>query len=316
MRQEQYTVPVGAAGFRFVRSYAPGGGDADRTLVIVHGVGEHSGRYDHFVRRAIERHWNVIAGDLQGHGQSDGVPTHLDDFDQYLADLDAIWKRFGLEPQRTALFGHSMGGLVCARFAETRPDRIGALVLSSPLLGFAVRVPPLKRTFGRVCLRVAPRFRFRSQIPESHITRNLEALQARARDPLSNRTVTAGWYFRVLDALSDVWEAAERIQAPLLVLQGDADRIVNPEAPLGWIARAGSCDKSLRLLHGHLHELLNEPGWEGTIAGVLDWLEARVKDAAHDYASSGTAAPPLIGQIAQKIGARTFKLPEIPRRRA
>lgn len=276
MRQEQFTVPVGSAGFRFVRSYAPDAEDADRTLVIVHGVGEHSGRYEHFVRSAVARGWCVLAGDLQGHGQSDGVPTHLDDFDQYLADLDAIWSRFEIDPQRTALYGHSMGGLVCARYAETRPRSSAALVLSSPLLGFAIRVPPLKKTFGRVCLSLAPRFRFRSRIPESHITRNLEALQARSRDPLSNRTVTAGWYFRVLDALYDVWQEADRIQVPLLVLQGDADRIVNPEAPLGWLARVGSRDKSLRLLAGHLHELINEPGWQGTVAGVLDWLETRI----------------------------------------
>jgi alpha-beta hydrolase superfamily lysophospholipase len=149
-------------------------------------------------------------------------------------------------------------------------------VLSSPLLGFAIRVPPLKKTFGRVCLTVAPRFRFRSKIPESFITRNSEALQIRASDPLSNRTVTAGWYFRVLDALCEAWQDAGRIEVPLLVMQGDADRVVSPDAPLGWITRVGSRDKSLRLLSGHLHELINEPGWQGTVTGVLDWLERRV----------------------------------------
>jgi lysophospholipase len=276
MRQQQFSVPVGETGTRFVRRYAPDGDEADRTLVIVHGVGEHSGRYEHFVRGAVERGWCVLAGDLQGHGQSDGVPTHLDDFAQYLADLDAIWTWFGLNPRRTALYGHSMGGLVCARFAESRPESIAALVLSSPLLGFAIRVPPLKKTFGRVCLTVAPRFRFRSKIPESFITRNTEALQIRASDPFSNRTVTAGWYFRVLDALCEAWQDAGRIEVPLLVMQGDADRVVSPDAPLGWITRVGSSDKSLRLLSGHLHELINEPGWQGTVAGVLDWLEERV----------------------------------------
>lgn len=279
MRQQQHTVAVEGAGVRFVRRYEPDRSTSERALVIVHGVGEHSGRYEHFVARAVDRGWTVIAGDLQGHGQSEGVPTHLDDFGQYLADLDAIWRHFNLPPQHTALYGHSMGGLVSARFAETRPDRIAALILSSPLLGFAIRVPPLKRTFGRICLKVAPQFRFRSQIPETLITRNPEALQLRASDPLSNRTVTAGWYFRVLDALCDVWHDAERVSAPLLLLQGDGDQIVSPEAPLDWFAKAGSRDKSLRLLKEHLHELLNEPGWPGTIAGILDWLDCRIPAA-------------------------------------
>lgn len=282
MRQQQHRVAVDGAGARFVRQYDPDRTIDDRVLVIVHGVGEHSGRYEHFVTRAVERGWTVIAGDLLGHGQSEGVPTHLDDFGQYLADLDAIWSRFSLPSGRTALYGHSMGGLVSARFTETRPERVSALILSSPLLGFAIQVPPLKRTFGRICLRVAPQFRFRSHIPETHITRNPEALQQRATDPLANRTVTAGWYFRVLDALYDVWQDADRAVAPLLILQGDCDRIVSPEAPLDWFTRAGSRDKSLRVLNDHLHELLNEPGWPGTISGILDWLDRRVPPKARD----------------------------------
>ena len=137
-----------------------------------------------------------------------------------------------------------MGGLVSARFAETRPERVAALILSSPLLGFALRVPPLNRTFGRICLRVAPQFRFRSQIPETHITRNPEALQQRAADPLANRTVTAGWYFRVLDALCDVWQDAGRAVAPLLILQGDCDRIVVPKRrSTGSPARAAATSR-------------------------------------------------------------------------
>lgn len=289
MRQQQHTVAVESAGVRFVRRYEPESLAGERTLVIVHGVGEHSGRYEHFVTRAVERGWTVVAGDLRGHGQSEGVPTHLDDFGQYLADLDAIWSYFRFEAGRTAIYGHSMGGLVSARYAETRPGSCGAMVLSSPLLGFGMRVPPLKRTFGRICLRVAPQFRFRSRIPEAHITRNPEALQLRATDPLANRTVTAGWYFRVLDALCEVWQDAGQLQIPLLLLQGDADRIVNPESPLAWFARAGSRDKSLRLLKGHLHELLNEPGWPGTVSGILDWLEERVVGERTDATSSVAA---------------------------
>ena len=309
MRQQQHTVVVDGAGIRFVRRYEPEHAADDRTLVIVHGVGEHSGRYEHFVTRAVERGWTVIAGDLQGHGQSEGVPTHLDDFGQYLADLDAIWNHFVLPPERTALYGHSMGGLVSARFAETRPERIAALILSSPLLGFAIQVPALKRTFGRICLRVAPQFRFKSQIPETHITRNPDALQQRATDPLANRTVTAGWYFRVLDALCDVWQDADRVHAPLLILQGDGDRIVSTEAPLDWFTRAGSRDKSLRLLSEHLHELLNEPGWPGTIAGILDWLDRRVP-AAQD-APVQAPADRRIPTRAAAAGGSTITAPSL-----
>jgi lysophospholipase len=265
-----------------VRRYAPSQGNAARQLVLVHGAGEHSGRYEHFIDSAVNRGWSVVAGDLRGHGRSSGVPTHLDDFDHYLSDLDAIWQYFQLRPATTALFGHSLGGLIAARYAQTRPKNLSALVLSSPLLGFGVRVPRLKWTLGRVCLFVAPRTRFRTTIKPEQVTRNEQARRIREQDPLSNRTVTAGWYFRVLDALCEAWSDAPRLESPLLLLQGDADRIVNAESPLKWFPKAASRDKSLWLIPGHLHELLNEPGWEETSRCILEWLDHRVPRGSKD----------------------------------
>ncbi|REJ86553.1 MAG: alpha/beta fold hydrolase [Planctomycetota bacterium] len=276
MRSEHRRIPISDVEERFVRVVTPGEPAGGRTLVIVHGVGEHSGRYEHFIRTAVSRGWTVIAGDLRGHGNSTGVPTHLDCFSQYLDDLNTIWEHFELDARPTALFGHSMGGLVATRFAQTFPDRVAAVVLSSPLLAFGVRVPPLKRTFGRVCLYVAPHKRFQSTIPLEHITSNESALQLRINDPLANRSVTAGWYFRVMDALYSAWQEADRLTAPLLLLQGEADQVVRAEAPLDWYPNVGSADKSLHLLPGLLHELLNEPGWKGTIDRILGWLEHRI----------------------------------------
>jgi lysophospholipase len=260
----------------FVRRYTPGRPDADRTLVLVHGAGEHGGRYEHFVAAALDRQWNIIAGDLRGHGQSGGTPTHLDHFGQYLDDLDAVWSHFDLVPERTAVLGHSLGGLVAARFAQTRPDRLAALVLSSPLLAFGMRVPRLKRTLGRMCLLVAPRTRFRTTVRPEQITRSADVLTLRRSDPFTNRTVTAGWYFRVLDALYDCWCDAPRLTSPLLLLQGEADEIVHAEAPYRWWPQTAAHDKSLWVLPGHLHELLNEPGWPQTADRILTWLDARV----------------------------------------
>jgi lysophospholipase len=267
--------------------------------VLVHGAGEHSGRYEHFIDRAVTHGWSVIAGDLRGHGRSSGVPTHLDDFEHYLSDLDALWQHFELRSESTALFGHSLGGLIAARYAQTRPQNLAALVLSSPLLGFGIRVPRLKWTLGRVCSLVAPRTRFRTTIRPEQVTRNEQARLIREQDPLSNRTVTAGWYFRVLDALCDGWSDAPRLETPLLLLQGDADRIVNAEAPLKWFPTAGSRDKSLWLIPGHLHELLNEPGWEGTSHRIIAWLNHRLPRISDDRLGSGESVPDGASSMAE-----------------
>lgn len=261
---------------RFVRRCGPAAGSADRTLLIVHGAGEHSGRYSHIVPQVVARGWNIIAGDLSGHGRSGGVATHLDRFDQYLEDLDAVFRHFRLEPERTALFGHSMGGLVATRFAQSRPGQIAALVLSAPLLAFGMRVPVARRILGRVCLAVAPRTRFQTRVQLADITRSEDAIRRRIEDPLTNRTVTAGWYFRVHAALRDVSSEAAKMQVPLLLMQGAADRIVSPERAVAWYVGVGSADKSLWLFRDHLHELLNEPDWSRTLDQVVDWLDVRI----------------------------------------
>ncbi|MEW4527588.1 lysophospholipase [Maioricimonas sp. JC845] len=259
----------------FVRIY----GDKkqlQRTLVIIHGAGEHGGRYDHFAGRILGAGWRVLALDLRGHGQSGGVPTHVEQFEHYLRDLDTIWNHFQLDPESTAVFGHSMGGLVSVRYAETRPQNMSALVLSAPLLGLAVKVPLLKEALGRICALVAPRTRFLTEIQPDQLTRNPEALERRDQDPFSNRTVTAAWYFQMIDAMYQAWHDADRIHCPLLLLQGQADEIVDPNAAIGWWLRLASTDRTLQLFPEHLHELINEPDWEQTATRILEWLDARM----------------------------------------
>ncbi len=270
----------------FLRKFEPVRGDNGQTLVIIHGAGEHGGRYLHFVEHAVDEGWRVIAGDLRGHGRSGGVPTHLDNFEQYLEDLDLIWRHFGLEPQTTAVFAHSMGGLVAVRFAQTRRNRMSALALSAPLLGLRVQVKALKRAVGKLCSVVRPTTRFRTHVKVSHITRNDDVLASREQDPWIKRSVTAGWYFQVQQAVTAAHLEAANFDIPLLFLQGDADEVVNHEMANDWLDQISSTDYTLRVLPDHFHEIINEPGWERTATETLDWLSARmspdvpIRDAA------------------------------------
>lgn len=259
----------------YVRRFDPVRNDLGRTLVVIHGAGEHAGRYKHFVRRFVDAGWCVIAGDLRGHGRSGGIPTHLDSFEQYLEDLDLLWDHFRLDPESTATFAHSTGGLIAVRHAQTRPDRMKALILSAPLLALRVRVQLFKRAIGKVCHLVAPATRFQTVVKTNEITRNPIARSLRARDPLMQRSVTAGWYYSIRRALLESLREAEQFTLPLLLLQGDADQIVDPHWPAQWVQRVGSTDCTLRMLPGIYHEVVNEPGWEQVAAEMLDWLESR-----------------------------------------
>lgn len=248
-----------------------------RSLVIVHGASEHGRRYDHVARLFADRGWTVIVGDNRGHGRSGGNPMHVRKFEDYLRDLDVAWQHHGLDPARTALLGHSFGSLISARFAETRPEKISALVLMAPLLRLKVHVNPLVIAWGRLVSLFAPTVRFESRIDPNDTTRDEVSLAAREADKLIHRSVTCGWFFQMRAALDAVWDEAGSLHMPVLIAQGGSDRIVDPQVAHPFLEHVPSTDKELKWFPEHYHELHNEPDWLDVMSGVAAWLEERVK---------------------------------------
>lgn len=260
----------------FVRRFEPVSRDSDRALLLIHGMSEHGQCYEHVARAAVARGWNVVVPDLRGHGRSGGAPIHVNDFSEYVGDLRRVFDWAGLCSQNTVLVGHSMGGLISARFVQQFPDCVTAMALLSPLLGIRVRISPWTIALGRVLSVVRPRSRFRKRTLPEHSSRNPLAVARGIQDPLIRHSVTAAWYFAMRTALQTAWDLAERIACPLLVLQAGSDLIVDPEAPEVWLQRVGSADKTLRVYEEHYHELLNELDWANTLSDMLDWLEQRL----------------------------------------
>lgn len=259
--------------------------DTHRTLVLVHGMGEYAERHVEIWKLFAARGWRVIAPDLRGHGDSGGVRTFVRSFDEYVQDLLTIWERFDLAAEHTALVGNSMGGLISIRFAETHPTRLSALVLLAPLLGSQVPVPWWKFTLGRLLLSVIPTARFHTDLRAYDMTRDVVEQQQWEEDPKIIRSVTAAWYFAMLEALQAAQRQAARIQVPTLVLQGDADRIVDPALVEPWLAKLTVADKQVRMLPGHAHELLKETDHEKIAAFIADWLEPRIHDTVAGMAA-------------------------------
>lgn len=260
----------------FVRRVTAATDDHRRTLVLVHGMCEHGGRYEHIAHWFGERGWNVLLPDLRGHGRSGGVRTHVARFEEYSQDLDRLWEHFDLQPQQTAVMGHSMGALAGARYLQTRGERAAAIVLLSPLLRVSVHIDPFTLAVGRLLSVAAPRFRFRSRVNTDHTTRNQEALQRRLCDELMQKSVTARWYFAMQAARRAAWLDAGNLHVPTLVLQAGDDLIVDPVAPEEWLQRTASPDREFRAFDGLYHELHNESAWPEVMSIAADWLEPRV----------------------------------------
>lgn len=276
MRVHEFQLPARDRTPLFVRHFQPAHGTEDRTILLVHGMSEHGQRYEHVIETVVERGWNVVVPDQRGHGLSGGVPTHVRCFRQYVDDLATIRQHLELQPERTAIVGHSMGGLVAVRHAQRLPGSSAALVLLSPLLGIRVPIPRSTVALGRMLSWVAPRVRFRSRVNIAHTTRNVVSRNARLSDPLAHRSVTAGWYFAMQSALRAAWKDADKIDLPLLVLQAGQDRIVDAQATQAWVQAAATSDRTIRQIIDGYHELLNEPDWASTADHIMSWLEDRI----------------------------------------
>ena len=250
-----------------------------KTMVFVHGVGDHGRRYQHVAHHLERDGWRVIIPDMRGHGRSTGRQVFVNSFDEYLGDLDLLWQQFQLDPQRTVLMGHSMGGLIAARYAQTRPKRMRAVVMASPFLGLKIKLAPWYVSVGRILGKVIPWLRVPNHIRAEDLSHSEDARLARKHDNELRRFVTLGWFFASLQAIDKAWDAVDDIQTPTLVMQGTGDHIVDPQATYEWFQQVDAT-KDLLLRKESLHELLNETDWLDVVLLMENWLNKQFSQNA------------------------------------
>ncbi len=246
-------------------------------VLIAHGFGEHSGRYGALTDHLTSHNYSVTAYDHRGHGLSDGLPGHVESFDEYDDDLDKLIAAVRARNQSRPLFliGHSMGGLIALRYLARKSGALAGAVISAPLIEIAVPVPAHKLMIARVGAWIAPRFRFNNEINPAHLSRDPEVGRAYAADPLVNRKVSTKWFAEATRAMEEVARWAPQIKTPILVMHGTEDRLASADATKRLFENIGSSDKELEIYSGFYHELFNEPEKQQVFERVTEWLEKR-----------------------------------------
>jgi alpha-beta hydrolase superfamily lysophospholipase len=252
--------------------------DAERPraeLILVHGFGEHSGRYSPLTAHLLDRSYSVTAFDQRGHGQSDGPRGYVERFNEYEDDLESVIATVRNRTDRPLfIIAHSMGSLVTLRYLARRPEGIAGAVLSAPLLAVAIKVPAHKAMIARVGAHVAPRLKLDNEIDPAVLSRDPEIGKAYASDPLVHHVVSPRWFAEATAAMEEAMIAAPAVQTPLLVMHGTEDRLANVDATRETYTRIGSLDKQLKIYPGYYHELFNEPEKKEIYQTVADWLDA------------------------------------------
>lgn len=260
----------------FARSWRPRT-DAHAVLVLVHGLRDHTARYDRFGEALAQRGYAVYAYDQRGHGRSDGQGQMVDSFDDYVTDLATfVTDVRQREPGRPIfLMGHSMGGAIATLYAETRDPALAGLVLSAPALRH--HVDDVQHAFLDLSSALFPYVGLLS-LEEHDFTRDPESLAELQHDPLVHHEAgPARTAAELLSAIGHIRQWFDGLHVPMLVIHGDADRVTMPEGSEDLIAGAsGAPDRTIWRCEGMFHDLLHEPERGALIDAIVGWLESRV----------------------------------------
>lgn len=277
----QYTsdslkTPDGAA--LFTQTWLPERGAARGVIVLVHGLGEHSGRYAHVAEFFTNAGYIVTALDHRGHGRSQGKQLgYFERFQALVDDLHLFIKNLPSASRSLPLYliGHSMGGLLSLCYVIRYAPVINGLITSSAALDIGDNVPALARGLIRQLSAVAPTMGL-TTIDSSTISRDTQVVKAYDADPYVYRgKVQARVAMELRDACTFARQNLPKVNRPILVQHGSADTLVSPTCAEEIFTGVSSKDKSLKVYEGWYHELFNEPDRQTVFQHMRDWLAAR-----------------------------------------
>lgn len=252
-------------------------GEIRAVLLVVHGLAEHSGRYMNFVNRFVPLGYAVYGIDHIGHGRSEGRRLFVDSFIDYTEPLEAYadMVRCWQPGKPVFLVGHSMGGLIGALHLVAHQEELAGAVLSGPAVKAPSDIPKAVILIGRVLSTLFPRLGL-VPLDAEGVSRDPAVVKAYLDDPLVCRgKMTARLGAEMLGAMEHIGAEANRITLPLLILQGGADRLVDPSGAQVLYEKVASSDKKLIVYEGFYHEVFNEPEHGRVLSDVEQWLEGR-----------------------------------------
>jgi acylglycerol lipase len=277
--QEGVFTGVRKAGF-YYQGWLPEG-EPKAVLLIVHGLAEHSGRYMNLVNRFVPLGYAVYGIDHLGHGRSEGRRLYVERFADYTVPIKAYAAMVRCwQPGRPVfLVGHSMGGLIGATYLLAHQAELAGAILSGPAIKPPGDIAAATIFAGRVLSVLFPWVGIVSRTTPEDISRDPAVVEAYVADPLVYQgKITARLGAEMLGAMERVRSEAGRITLPLLIVQGGADRLVDPAGARILYDAVASPDKQLIVYDGFSHEVFNEPenDRDRVLSDVERWLEAHL----------------------------------------
>ena len=248
------------------------------SLLIIHGLGEHAGRYADFARFLAGTGITVFSFDLRGHGRSEGVRGFVPKFDDYVETLGLFHQQvnrdFGSVPK--ILMGHSMGGLISTLYLLDHQSEFAACILSGPAIKTDLEPPFLQLMIIRILSLFAPKMGA-LQLDATGVCRDEETVKRYRDDPLVySGKLSARLVAELFRSMGIAQAGAAKITLPMMLLHGGEDSMASPAGSQFLYDAIGSDEKQLTIYPGLFHEIFNEPEREQVFAEMLEWLEKTV----------------------------------------
>jgi len=263
----------------FFQEYYPELSNPKGLITFVHGLGSHSGRYSHFTDFFTRNGYAMLGFDLPGHGKSDGVRGHAESYDQIAEIIQHFVDHASLEHPELPqfLYGHSMGGSLVLYFLMNRKHNLQAAIASSPGLSPAKTPGATKYFAAKVLSFLFPTFQIENDLDIPGLCRDVSIVQKYQQDPLVHSKISARLGFELVKNGSLILENANKISLPLLVMQGTADRLVDPLKNRQFAQRSNLMI-TYKEWQGFYHELHNEPEKDDVLNFLLNWINQRTVD--------------------------------------
>lgn len=259
-------------------------------VVLVHGLGEHAGRYERLAQHLVAWGFEVHGYDQCGHGESGGTRGCVPGTQRLMEDLydviDSVRRRLPAGAPLLVL-GHSMGGLVASCLVLQRDVPVDGVVLSSP--AFEAELSTVQRWLLAVLPRLAPNLTVRNKIPPQALSHDPDVVQAYQDDPLVHDRVSGRLAKFIAEAGPRVLARAGRWNLPTLLLYGGSDCIVNPRGSRRFAAAAPAGLVTSHCFDSMFHEVFNEQEAEPVYRALRGWLDRQFPPR---QAAPRASAPP------------------------
>ncbi len=261
----------------YYQSWLPEG-KPKAVLLIVHGIAEHSGRYMNVVNHFVPLGYAAYSLDHIGHGKSEGQRVFVERFEDFTDTLKIYFDmvRQWQPGKPIFLVGHSMGGLIGARYLLDHQSELAGAVLSGPAIKISGNISPALVAMSKLISALAPRMGLVG-LSADGICRDPAVVQAYVKDPLvyTGKT-TARLGSEMLKAAQQVLAGAATVKLPILIVQGGADQLLDPAGAKALYGAVASADKTLKIYDGYYHEVFNDPGHEVVLGEVAAWVDGHV----------------------------------------